>query len=114
MCLPDLFSWTVICCPKLGKSNPKTAVVQINHLSDGMKVGLSDKVEKHSEKLGRDAVFTLKSRITRLPRYLCIQVCTRVLAVGSFFPRGQNMLGVCRHILALEIGVGLFLDCFGR
>ena len=40
-----------------------------------MKVGLSDKVEKHSEKLGRDAGFTLKSRITRLPRYLCIQVC---------------------------------------
>lgn len=39
-----------------------------------MKVGLSDKVEKHSEKLGRDAVFTLKSKITRLPRYLCIQV----------------------------------------
>eukprot|EP00752_Nemacystus_decipiens_P016309 g14585.t1 len=50
------------------------ASTQINHLSDGMKVGLSDKVEKHSEKLGRDAVFTLKSRITRLPRYLCIQV----------------------------------------
>ncbi|CAN0368460.1 unnamed protein product, partial [Hapterophycus canaliculatus] len=47
---------------------------QINHLADGMKVGLSDKVEKHSEKLGRDAVFSLHSKIKRLPRYLCIQV----------------------------------------
>lgn len=45
-----------------------------------MKVGLSDKVEKHSEKLGRDAVFTLQSKITRLPRYLCIQVCVCVRA----------------------------------
>ncbi len=43
-----------------------------------MKVGLTDKVEKHSEKLGRDAVFTLTSKITRLPRYLCIQVCVCV------------------------------------
>ncbi|CAM9740054.1 unnamed protein product [Ectocarpus sp. 4 AP-2014] len=50
------------------------ASTQINHLADGMKVGLSDKVEKHSDKLGRDAVFTLNSKIKRLPRYLCIQV----------------------------------------
>ncbi|CAM9848506.1 unnamed protein product [Scytosiphon promiscuus] len=50
------------------------ASTQINHLADGMKVGLSDKVEKHSEKLGRDAIFTLNSKIKRLPRYLCIQV----------------------------------------
>ncbi|CAN0473409.1 unnamed protein product [Laminaria digitata] len=39
-----------------------------------MKIGLTDKVEKHSEKLGRDAVFTLNSRVKRLPRYLCVQV----------------------------------------
>lgn len=48
-----------------------------------MKVGLTDKVEKHSEKLGRDAVFTLTSRITRLPRYLCIQVCVHVRACAK-------------------------------
>lgn len=51
-----------------------SSFLQINHLADGMKVGLSDKVEKHSDKLGRDAVFTLNSKIKRLPRYLCIQV----------------------------------------
>lgn len=59
--------------------------MKINHLSDGMKVGLTDKVEKHSEKLGRDAVFTLKSRITRLPRYLCIQVRARAWVKDLFF-----------------------------
>lgn len=49
-------------------------VPQINHLSEGMRIGLTDKVEKHSDALGRDAVFSLQSRVKRLPRYLCIQV----------------------------------------
>ncbi|CAM9148326.1 unnamed protein product [Ascophyllum nodosum] len=47
---------------------------QVNHLVDGMRIGLTDKVEKHSDQLGRDAVFTLQNRIKRLPRYLCVQV----------------------------------------
>ena len=64
----------------IGYSYVSVKKIQINHLSDGMKIGLTDKVEKHSEKLGRDAVFTLNSRIKRLPRYLCIQV--KLLVAG--------------------------------
>lgn len=68
-----------------------TIFAQINHLSDGMKIGLTDKVEKHSDALGRDAVFSRQSRIKRLPRYLCIQVknrrCFLARAVGTCFTR---------------------------
>lgn len=76
-------------------------LLQINHLADGMKVGLSDKVEKHSEKLGRDAIFTLNSKIKRLPRYLCIQVC-RSLAVATLcataVAAAADAVGACTNV----------------
>lgn len=74
--------------------------VQINHLSDGMKIGLTDKVEKHSDALGRDAVFSLQSRIKRLPRYLCIQVKKR----RCFLARATVLLRVLLGSLFLGVG----------
>ncbi|KAF2263387.1 cysteine proteinase [Lojkania enalia] len=43
---------------------------ETNHLRDGLTAGLQEKIEKRSEVLGRDAVYTKTSRITRLPKYL--------------------------------------------
>merc|ERR1711881_71653 len=43
---------------------------ETNHLRDGLMAGLSEKIEKKSEVLGRDAVYTKSSRISRLPKYL--------------------------------------------
>ncbi|KAH6667524.1 hypothetical protein B0J14DRAFT_519685 [Halenospora varia] len=43
-----------------------------NHLRDGIMAALEEKIEKHSEVLGRDAVYTKKSRISRLPKYLTV------------------------------------------
>jgi len=44
----------------------------INHLRDGILAGLEEKVEKKSPALDRDAVYTKKSRIARLPKYLTV------------------------------------------
>lgn len=44
----------------------------INHLRDGIMAGLSEKIEKHSPTLGRDALYTKKSRLGRLPEYLTV------------------------------------------
>ncbi|CAJ2503587.1 Uu.00g109810.m01.CDS01 [Anthostomella pinea] len=44
-----------------------------NHLRDGIANGLSEKLEKRSEVLGRDAVYTKTSKISRLPKYLTVQ-----------------------------------------
>lgn len=44
----------------------------INHLRDGIQAGLEEKVEKRSPTLDRDAVYTKKSRIARLPKYLTV------------------------------------------
>lgn len=44
----------------------------INHLRDGIIAGLEEKVEKRSPVLDRDAVYTKKSRISRLPKYLTV------------------------------------------
>ncbi|KAL7272416.1 deubiquitinating enzyme [Rhizina undulata] len=41
-----------------------------NHLRDGLMAGLVEKIEKESPTLGRNAVYTKTSRITRLPKYL--------------------------------------------
>jgi ubiquitin carboxyl-terminal hydrolase 14 len=43
-----------------------------NHLRDGILVGLDEKIEKTSPVLGRDAVYTKKARISRLPKYLTV------------------------------------------
>jgi ubiquitin carboxyl-terminal hydrolase 14 len=43
-----------------------------NHLRDGIIAGLEEKLEKRSEVLGRDAVYTKTSKIARLPKYLTV------------------------------------------
>lgn len=43
-----------------------------NHLTEGIRSGLEEKLEKNSEVLGREAVYTKKSRIARLPKYLTV------------------------------------------
>ncbi len=44
----------------------------INHLRDGILAGLEEKIEKKSSMLDRDAIYTKKSRISRLPKYLTV------------------------------------------
>jgi ubiquitin carboxyl-terminal hydrolase 14 len=43
-----------------------------NHLRDGILAGLEEKIEKHSSVLDRDAIYTKKSKISRLPKYLTV------------------------------------------
>ncbi|UKZ74231.1 hypothetical protein TrVFT333_001892 [Trichoderma virens FT-333] len=45
---------------------------QTNHLRDGIMTALSEKLEKRSEVLGRDATYTKKSKISRAPKYLTV------------------------------------------
>ena len=44
----------------------------INHLRDGIQAGLEEKIEKTSQILGREAMYTKRSRISRLPKYLTV------------------------------------------
>lgn len=43
-----------------------------SHLRDGILKGLEEKIEKNSPTLGRDAIYTKTSRISRLPKYLTV------------------------------------------
>ncbi|KAI1851955.1 hypothetical protein JX265_008239 [Neoarthrinium moseri] len=43
-----------------------------NHLTDGIKNGLVEKIEKKSDALGRESTYTRTSRISRLPKYLTV------------------------------------------
>lgn len=45
---------------------------QTAHLRDGLVSGLSEKIEKKSEVLGRDVMYTKTSKISRLPKYLTV------------------------------------------
>ncbi|KAH8677202.1 ubiquitin carboxyl-terminal hydrolase 14 [Ilyonectria robusta] len=44
-----------------------------NHLRDGILASLTEKLEKNSEVLGRNAVYTKTSKISRAPKYLTVQ-----------------------------------------
>jgi len=46
--------------------------VETNHLRDGLATGLKEQIERRSEVLGRNALYTKKARIARLPKYLPI------------------------------------------
>ena len=43
-----------------------------NFMADGILAALSEKLEKHSDILGRDAIWTKTSKVTRLPKYLVV------------------------------------------
>jgi ubiquitin carboxyl-terminal hydrolase 14 len=45
---------------------------ETNHLRDGLLAGLKEHIEKRSQVLDRDALYTKSSRISRLPKYLPI------------------------------------------
>lgn len=49
------------------------STIQIDHLIDGLKLGMESTIEKRSEVLGRDATWTRVQRIASLPKFLCIQ-----------------------------------------
>lgn len=46
--------------------------ISTNFMRDGILSALSEKLEKHSDILGRDAIWTKKSQISRLPKYLVV------------------------------------------
>ena len=45
---------------------------ETNHLHDGIMAGLEEQIEKQSPSLGRNALYTKRSRISRLPKYLTV------------------------------------------
>mmetsp|Transcript_19975 Transcript_19975/g.33451 ORF Transcript_19975/g.33451 Transcript_19975/m.33451 type:complete len:368 (-) Transcript_19975:1437-2540(-) len=49
------------------------AQVNVDHMHEGLKLGLEGTVEKASTILDRDAVWNRQQRIAALPRYLCVQ-----------------------------------------
>ena len=46
--------------------------IKTNYMNDGIIEALTEKMEKRSEKLGRDAMYTKTSKITQLPKYLVV------------------------------------------
>lgn len=45
----------------------------INHLHEGLRLGLNSSVEKHSAILGRNAEWGIRQQLAKLPRFLCVQ-----------------------------------------
>lgn len=68
-----------------------TAQTNVGHISEGIGLSLNGKLEKRSEVLGRDAVWSRKQRIARLPPIICVQF-------GRFYwkatPDSQDHAGV--------------------
>ena len=45
----------------------------INNITDGIKIGLEEEVEKYSEKLEKNSLWTKSSKLLSLPKYLIVQ-----------------------------------------
>lgn len=65
--------------------------VNVSHIAEGINLSLSGSIEKHSDVLGRNALWTRKQRIARLPPILTVQF-------GRFYwkatPDSQDHAGV--------------------
>jgi len=68
-----------------------SASANVTHIAEGVALSLNGKIEKNSEVLGRDAVWTRKQRIARLPPVIVVQF-------GRFYwkatPDSQDHTGV--------------------
>lgn len=77
-------------CNIQGGSDAKSTT-NVGHIAEGIALSLSGKIEKHSEVLGRNAIWTRKQRIARLPPIIGIQF-------GRFYwkdtPDSQDHAGV--------------------
>ena len=58
--------------------------ISTNFMRDGILAALTEKLEKRSDVLGRDAVWTKSSKIARLPKYLVVHF------VRFYWKRGSN------------------------
>lgn len=69
----------------------KSSLVNVNHIMEGITLSLNGKVQKRSEVLGRDAIWTRKQSMSRLPSILVVQF-------GRFYwketPDSQDHAGV--------------------
>ena len=54
------------------QGGPGTSAV-VNHLHEGLKLALEGAVEKHSAVLGRNALWKRVARVSKLPKYICVQ-----------------------------------------
>jgi len=78
-------------CNIQGGSDGSSSNVNISHIAEGIKLSLEGKIEKQSDVLGRNAVWTRTQRIARLPPVLAVQF-------GRFYwkatPDSQDHQGV--------------------
>jgi ubiquitin carboxyl-terminal hydrolase 14 len=82
--------------------------VNVGHINEGIALSLNGKIEKHSEVLGRDAVWTRTQRIARLPPIITVQF-------GRFYwkatPDSQDHSGVKCKVMK-PVAFNSMLDIF--
>jgi ubiquitin carboxyl-terminal hydrolase 14 len=64
--------------PTFEKMNKLSCIIDnqmnpVNNLTDGIKIGLEEEVEKISETLNRNCLWTKSYRVASLPKYLVVQ-----------------------------------------
>jgi ubiquitin carboxyl-terminal hydrolase 14 len=92
-------------CNIQGGSDGSAAAANISHIHEGIALSLQGKTEKHSDVLGRNAVWTRKQRISRLPPVITVQF-------GRFYwkatPDSQDHAGVkCKVMRPVAFGSDL-------
>eukprot|EP00620_Florenciella_sp_RCC1587_P010130 CAMPEP_0182582666 /NCGR_PEP_ID=MMETSP1324-20130603/53214_1 /TAXON_ID=236786 /ORGANISM="Florenciella sp., Strain RCC1587" /LENGTH=511 /DNA_ID=CAMNT_0024799159 /DNA_START=51 /DNA_END=1586 /DNA_ORIENTATION=- len=71
------------------------STAHVDHLHEGVKLGLTENIEKVSSVLGREAVWTRTSKIKRLPRYVCVQFMRFYVKRDNVIEEGRQ---VVKHV----------------
>lgn len=98
----------------------------INSIQEGLEISLAGEMEKFSEILGRNAIFSKTSKVNRLPSYLCVQFVRfywkKESAVGGtkagkakilrsvIFPKVLDLYKFCSPELQKTLDEGRSLD----
>ena len=88
-------------------------MAMIDHLHEGVSLGLKGSVEKHSEVLGRNAIWTRSSRVARLPRYVCVQFMRFYVKEARVIEEGREIMKVTKCKIMRPVSFPEVLDVYG-
>lgn len=93
-------------------SSATGGAANVDHLHEGVMLGLNETIEKRSSILGRDALWTRTTRVSRLPRYICTQFMRFYVKEARVLEEGREVLKVTKCKIMRPVTFPEVLDVY--
>jgi ubiquitin carboxyl-terminal hydrolase 14 len=84
----------------------------VDHIHEGVMLGLKGSIEKRSSVLGRDALWTRTTRVARLPRYICVQFMRFYVKEARVLEEGREVMKVTKCKIMRPVSFPEVLDVY--